>query len=231
MLAVLAAFKEPMCNHYSFGFHAGLRTGEQIGLRRSDIDLENNRVFVRRSVSRGTLKKTKSTKSRWVDLLPPARQALENQLALLNAPNGWVFPNPFTMDRWANESKLTKRWTAALAKAGVRYRRPYHTRHTYASMMLSAGENLMYVAGQMGHTDWHMLQKRYARWMPSAHGRKAGSAMGQANQHAWDSLDRLHRGESAEEVSGDESAAPLAVGRTSGPSYSGLQMRVVKTKE
>ncbi|MNP80041.1 hypothetical protein D3C76_1780160 [compost metagenome] len=55
-----------------------------------------------------------------------------------------------------------------MKKAGVRYRRPYQTRHTYASMMLSAGEHPMWVAKQMGHSDWTMIARVYGRWMPSA---------------------------------------------------------------
>lgn len=50
---------------------------------------------------------------------------------------------------------------AALKKAGVRYRRPYQTRHTFASMLLSAGEHPMWVAQQMGHSDWTMIAQVY----------------------------------------------------------------------
>jgi integrase len=35
-------------------------------------------------------------------------------------------------------------------------------------MMLSAGENPMWVAKQMGHKDWTMIAKVHGRWMPSA---------------------------------------------------------------
>ncbi|MFF6745824.1 site-specific integrase, partial [Pseudomonas aeruginosa] len=59
-------------------------------------------------------------------------------------------------------------WVYALKKASVRYRRPYQTRHTYASMMLSAGEHPMWVAQQMGHSDWTMIARVYGRWMPGA---------------------------------------------------------------
>jgi len=38
--------------------------------------------------------------------------------------------------------------------AGVCYRYPYQMRHTYAPMMLQAGESVMWVAQQMGHTAW-----------------------------------------------------------------------------
>ena len=33
-------------------------------------------------------------------------------------------------------------------------------------MMLSAGENPMWVAQQMGHTDWGMIRRVYGRWIP-----------------------------------------------------------------
>lgn len=56
--------------------------------------------------------------------------------------------------------------THALKKAGIRYRNPYQTRHTYASMLLSAGENPMWVAQQMGHKDWAMIRRVYGRWIP-----------------------------------------------------------------
>ena len=32
--------------------------------------------------------------------------------------------------------------------------------------MLMAGKNPMWVARQMGHTDWSLTPKRYARWIP-----------------------------------------------------------------
>ena len=45
--------------------------------------------------------------------------------------------------------------------------RNIQTRHTYASMMLSAGKHPMWVAKQMGHTDWTMIARVYGRWMPT----------------------------------------------------------------
>lgn len=34
--------------------------------------------------------------------------------------------------------------------------------------MLSTGEHPMWVAGQMGHSDWTMIARVYGRWMPEA---------------------------------------------------------------
>ena len=78
-------------------------------------------------------------------------------------------------------------WIPALKRAGVRYRNPYQTRHTFASMMLMAGEHVMWVAKQMGHTDWSLTAKRYSRWissdMPDA-GKKAEAAWSAFGQRA-----------------------------------------------
>lgn len=185
VLKILGHLDAPMVNHMTFAFWTGLRSGETIALRINDIDFKNERILVRRSVSRGQLKSTKTNKHRWVQLLPPAKEALVAQIKLFGAPDGWVFPNPFTKKRWANESKITKRWMIAVEKSGVRYRRPYQTRHTYASMMLSAGENVMYVAGQMGHADWSMLVKVYGRWIPSGAATLAGELVSTANAKNW----------------------------------------------
>jgi integrase len=35
-------------------------------------------------------------------------------------------------------------------------------------MMLSAGESPMWVAQQMGHSDWTMIARVYGRWIPEA---------------------------------------------------------------
>lgn len=185
--AVLAALDNAMARQILFACWTGLRTGELIALRTSDLQLDRNRFLVRRSLSRGILKTTKTDNQRWVQLLPPARAALEMQLRLGSA-QGWVFPNPFTGTRWANDSKITRRWKNALQQAGVRYRRPYQTRHTYASMMLSAGENPLYVAQQMGHADWSMLVRVYGRWMPGASTQPEGYLVTEAHTADWSDL-------------------------------------------
>lgn len=70
-----------------------------------------------------------------------------------------------------NEARLSdnvirKRiWIPALKKAGVTYRSPYQTRHTFASKRLSEGKPLIWVSTQMGHSDLVTTSKKYARWI------------------------------------------------------------------
>src|ERR1019366_3566308 len=82
-------------------------------------------------------------------------EALESQKALTFSRGGQLFVTPRTERPWETDGQIRKTaWAPALKRASVRYRYPYQTRHTYASTMLSAGENPLWVAQQMGHRDW-----------------------------------------------------------------------------
>lgn len=164
--AFLARMPVPFVHLVQFWLWTGLRTGELIALQWCDIDLKGGEICIRHSLSRGKFKETKSDRVRWVKLLPLAREALQAQFAHSGQACSYVFPNPFTKERWCNESKICDRFKVALAAAGVRYRRPYHCRHTYASTLLSAGESTLFVAEQLGHRDWSMVMRHYGRWIP-----------------------------------------------------------------
>jgi integrase len=110
---------------------------------------------------------TKTAPNRDVKLLPPALEALKAQKAFTYLKGQEIFQNPRTDRRWAGDAPIRKSmWTHALKRAGVRYRRPYQTRHTYASMMLMSGEHIAWVSRQMGHKDWAFTARTYARWIP-----------------------------------------------------------------
>ncbi|WP_442592538.1 tyrosine-type recombinase/integrase [Parapusillimonas sp. JC17] len=159
-------------NLIQFALWTGLRTSELVGLRWNDIDFIRGEVRIRRAETQAAAEaETPKTRSgnRTVKLLSPARQALESQKAFTFLANERVFHNPRTNEPWTGDQPIRKTlWQPALKKAGVRYRIPYQTRHTYASMMLSAGEHPMWVAQQMGHADWGMIRRIYGRWMPEA---------------------------------------------------------------
>lgn len=111
-------------------------------------------------------------------LFPPALDALADQKQFSLLANGRVFLNPRTNQPWETDGQIRKTlWEPALKKAGVIYRNPYQTRHTYASTLLSAGENPLWVAQQMGHKDWGMIRKRYGRWIPDVDSSAGGKVM------------------------------------------------------
>jgi integrase len=52
-------------------------------------------------------------------------------------------------------------------KAELRIRTMYQTRHTFATLMLSAGENPNWISRTMGHTSIEMLFKKYSGYIPN----------------------------------------------------------------
>ncbi len=170
--AILAHVDGQARNLIQFAFWTGMRTSELVALNWADIDQIRNMVRVSRAMTQQS-KDAEGPKTtagaRDIKLLAGALEALAAQKAFTWLAGAEVFQNPNTGERWAGDQPIRKTmWTYALKRAGVRYRYPYQTRHTYASMMLSAGEHPMWVATQMGHADWTMIARVYGRWMPDA---------------------------------------------------------------
>ncbi|KVK98626.1 site-specific integrase [Burkholderia ubonensis] len=178
--AIVAALPPQAANMIRFAFWTGLRTSELVALDWSDVDWMKGVVVVRRALTQTAEAaedtKTKSSR-REVKLLPPARAALEAQRAFTQLAGAEVFQDPRHGARWGGDSPIRIVWTQALKAAKVRYRKPYQTRHTYASMMLSAGEHPMWVARQMGHSNQNTTVRIYARWMPQADPDAGGKAV------------------------------------------------------
>ncbi|MET4572453.1 integrase [Stenotrophomonas rhizophila] len=166
----MAACREAQVRNYcQFNFATGLRTSEMIGLCWSDIDWGKGTVKIRRAWVMGKMKAPKTESGvREVQLLQPAIDALKAQRAFTQTAGEFVFHDPKSNARWASDQTIRAGdWQRALRQAGVRYRYPYQMRHTFASQALSAGENVMWVARQMGHRDWTITAKKYGRWIPS----------------------------------------------------------------
>lgn len=155
-------------NLIQFGFWSGLRTSELIALKWADIDFKRGIANITRAkvcnVEKGT--KTKSG-IRDLILLPKALEALKNQLPYTK-DSEYVFHNPNTNQAWANSNKVSEAWRKLLITLDIKYRNCYQMRHTFASTLLSNGENAWWVATQMGHVDVEMIFKRYGRWIPKA---------------------------------------------------------------
>lgn len=171
--AILAACRDPQHrNLFQFALWSGLRTSELVALDWGDIDWRRQFVRVSRALTQAadeaeTTKTRRGTRD--VKLLQPAMDALLAQKAHSFVQGGAVFLNPRTEKRWEGDQPIRHgAWTPALRIAKVRYRRPYQTRHTYASMMLTAGESPIWLAGQMGHSDTTMIFRNYGRWIPDA---------------------------------------------------------------
>ena len=144
------------------------------------LDLETALHIIRKTAA-----KTDSS-IRNVDILPPVAEALKVQKAqqaarrikagegapergedyVFTGRNGGLLNGNYLRDRV---------WYPTLAKAGLRRRTMYETRHTFASNALAAGEAPSWVSAMLGHTSPEILFKVYARFIPNKT-RRDGSA-------------------------------------------------------
>lgn len=157
-------------DHWQTAFATGMRPSEQIELRWPRVDLAGFRIRIEEARVLGLdgdeVKGPKtSAGNRWIDLTRGAYEALERQFERTGAEGGIVFRDPRYGAPWAGEGVLRKRFMRICKVAGVRYRNPYQTRHTFGSTMLAAGHPPLRVAKWMGHEGPEMLYRHYGRWI------------------------------------------------------------------
>ena len=169
VLATAREYDPRICNLLQFAFYSGLRTSELFGLKWGDIDWHNGTVHVQRAIVERKLKETKTKAgTRDVILLPSAVDALKDQKQYSFVGGDFVFVRPKERGSFVDYEHLERPWKYILKRAAVRYRNPYQTRHTYASQLLSGGENPLFVAQQMGHKTTEMIMRHYGRWVEQA---------------------------------------------------------------
>jgi len=86
----------------------------------------------------------------------------------------YVFIN--TQGRPILQDKMRELWKRSMDKSGIKYRRMYETRHTFASWALGANETPEWVARTLGHANTSMVFKTYGRYVPNLT-RQDGSAL------------------------------------------------------
>lgn len=170
--AILEAMNAPGRCLIEFLFWTGLRISEACALDWSDVDWVHGKLRVNKALTQhATEAEAPKTQAgdRMIDLLAPALAALSRQKVFTYLAGGPVFTNPRTGERWTGDAPIRKTlWVYALKRAGVRYRYPYQCRHTFATMMLDAGENIRWISAQLGHADWTFTARTYTRWMPQS---------------------------------------------------------------
>ena len=144
----------------------GLRFGEAAELRWRDIDLDNRRLRITRSVTfaggRAVVGTPKNGKDRTVTL--PASVA-----AMLAAGPDDDLAFPDTTGRWMRASNVRRRWwAAALTDAELPPDFKIHElRHTAASLAIRSGANVKALQNMLGHASAGLTLDRYGHLWPS----------------------------------------------------------------
>ncbi|GAA8772539.1 site-specific integrase [Helicobacter pylori] len=146
-------------------FFTGLRTGEQLALLWSDIDFKNKKINIDKSLNpSGAFTSPKNqTSIRQVDLLEPVERILKELKESEPSNKKMIF---LSIPKRTQE--FQKAFKALLKALNLKEKKLYITRHTFASLMISMGEDPLWVSKNMGHNDLTTTYSNYARYIPQA---------------------------------------------------------------
>ncbi|MBW2076243.1 MAG: site-specific integrase [Deltaproteobacteria bacterium] len=148
-------------NFFIVAFFTGMRFGEMSALKWKNVYFKLGVIKVRETRVRGEEGRPKTKKSvRDITMLPPVVEALRDQRKSTMGKSEYVFLNQYgrpLLPDTVNEII----WKPALKKAGLEPRSLYQTRHTFATLMLDAGELPGWVQQMMGHETLQMIHEKY----------------------------------------------------------------------
>ena len=157
-------------NYLAFAFYTGMRVGEQLALKWSDIDMVKRKIHVRRSISHGseTSPKTKGS-IRQIPIFDVLFPYFENQYRNTGLSNSYIFVSKLTGSAFHDASTIRENhWVPLIKRVGIPYRQQKNTRHTFAVQMLNSGTmRITDISRLMGHTSTQMIITRYAKFIKS----------------------------------------------------------------
>jgi integrase len=184
----VTAFRAAIAGHrfealFLVAIGTGLRQGEILALRWSDVDLDAATVNVRHTLERGTgaLVEPKTPGSRRTVGLPlpvaaalhrwQRRQVQERDQARVWDARGFVFTT--RAGRPLESRNVTHGLQAVLRTAGLPHQRFHDLRHAFATLQLDAGAELLEVSRALGHSDIGTTANVYAHWTDAMAARTA----------------------------------------------------------
>ncbi|MGH2857787.1 MAG: tyrosine-type recombinase/integrase [Solirubrobacteraceae bacterium] len=133
-------------------FYTGLRLGEVLTLRWSDVALDDRLLLVRRGLSSGVETLPKGRQHRFVPLPTPALHTLAR---LADRPD-FTGPEDYVLaNRWGRRldpSALRRRYKRACVAAGLRPVRLHGLRHA-AGSLIARTSNAVFVRDFLGHSE------------------------------------------------------------------------------
>jgi integrase len=132
----------------------GLRQSELLGLRWRDVDFQDELIRVRNALDRHGNDVPPKTEHavRDVVLIPALADLLREQreTSAFSRPDDYVFASRVgTPLHWRNVAR--RALNPALAEAGIEPLRWHDLRHTFASLLIVGGANVVFTSRQLGH--------------------------------------------------------------------------------
>jgi len=174
---VLESVSSRYRNFFIVAFFTGMRFGEMAALKWRNVDFRLGVIKVRETRVLGEEGRPKTKKSsRDIKMLAPVIEAMRDQMkeTVGKTEAGYVFLNQYGKPVEPMPTNFHV-WKPALKKAGLEPRPLYQTRHTFATLMLDAGEHPGWVQKMMGHETMQMIYEKYYSYIKS-YERDEGSA-------------------------------------------------------
>lgn len=132
----------------------GMRRGEILALKWSDLDFATGELRIERQVyiikAEVIISEPKTKASIRTVILPPS--LLKTLVAYKETVNSeWMFPSPTDNGRPRNPSSVRKRLQLILERAGCKKVRFHDLRHTFATMALEHGMDVKTLSATIGH--------------------------------------------------------------------------------
>jgi integrase len=168
----------------------GMRRGEILGLRWSDVDLDNGRLSVRQaviSVAYAVLESTpKSHQARMIDLDPETvdllRRHHQRQRREREQWNGAFRDNNLVVAKENGEpihpQSFSQAFDRLLKSAGLRRIRLHDLRHTHATIAVRAGVPVKVISERLGHESPAFTLRQYAHVIPGMQAEAAADIAG-----------------------------------------------------
>lgn len=167
---IIAAAPEPYATLYAVAAMTGMRAGELLGLKVSDLDFARGLIFVSRSLWNGKLQSVKSATS--VRALPiPASLAQRLRIYLKTwRPNRDELLFTTRIGTPMDASKVTQRkLQPLLARLKIERAGLHAMRHTCASLLVEQGISMRIAQQQLGHSDPRITLAVYSHVIGDSH--------------------------------------------------------------
>ncbi len=184
----LANLADPAKTAVLLGALTGLRVGELLGLKWSDIDFEKLEICVVRDVVKQRIERCKTEASK--KAIPIDAELAETLWSwrlrcAYNQPEDWVFASPQTKGKqpyWPS-SLYRVALQPALKAAGITEPVGWHTlRHTFGTLMKANGEDVKTIQELLRHANFKVTMDVYTQAVTdvkrTAHSRVARQIMG-----------------------------------------------------
>ncbi|PAF51975.1 site-specific integrase [Helicobacter sp. 13S00477-4] len=147
-------------------FFTGMRVGEMMALTWEDIDFIDNKITISKSMRNGILGKPKTRASnRVIDMLPIVKEALLKQYQITSS-QPYVFMSSHKTGFKFSSGLSSVYWYPLLKQLGFSKRTFHNSRHTFASIMISKGEDPVWVGCKMlGHENVAMTLSIYTKYI------------------------------------------------------------------